>query len=259
MLWRSGHDPRKHHVRSQALEQLGSHSRHTVEPRQPAERTMLLAPSDDSLSEGGPDSREPCDLRHVGAVEVDAFTGQERSREPGGLPRGGGEPSRGRRIHGHESHVAGRRGLRGGERQSRARAREGEKGEQQRSAAVVHADTVTTRPRAFVIRFMRASPRNCGSRVRNVEWGMRNVSGDVAAQLDLSFQFRIPHSTFRIVTAPVPQRHPRQLAGTPHSPCRSCLPSCASTGSRSPRRRSRGCPPSAARRGRRSGCVSRRG
>src|SRR5439155_1323013 len=74
----SWHRPRKHDVGSERLKQLRTHPRHTVEPRQPAERTVLLAPRDDPLRERGPDSRETRDLRHVGAVEVDALTGEQR-------------------------------------------------------------------------------------------------------------------------------------------------------------------------------------
>src|SRR6266702_2321520 len=181
---------------------------------------------DDALREGGPDSREPRDLRHVGAVEVDALTGQERSREPGGLPRDRGEPARGRRIHGHKSHVAGRRGLRGGERQSHTRAREGEEGEQEGGFPIIHGCTLTTRQPAVGTRLTHATPENC-----------RCTS----------------------VTAPTPPPHHRPLVGTRPIPCLSYRRWYASTGSRSPPRRSRGCPPSAARRGRRSGCASRRG
>jgi len=195
MLWRSGHDPRKHHVRSQALQQLGSHSRHTVEPRQAAERTMLLAPRDDSLGEGRPDSGETRDFRHVGAIEVDALAGKERSREPGGLPRGGGEPSGGRSIHGHESHVAGRRGLGGSERQSHTRAGEGEQGEQEGGAAVVHARTLTARPPARVVRSTRVSPKDCGLRER----GRRNAEGGTQKRsLVPDARSWVPRSAFRI-------------------------------------------------------------
>src|SRR5947208_2349413 len=65
---RLGHHPRKYHVSPQALEQLRAHAGHTVEPRQRAERTMLLAPRDDPLREGRADSWETRDLRHVGAM-----------------------------------------------------------------------------------------------------------------------------------------------------------------------------------------------
>ncbi len=99
---------------------------------------MAFTPGDDALRKSRPDAGETCDLRHVGAVEVDALAGQERSREPGGLPRGRGEPARGRRIHGHQSHVAGRRGFGGGERQSHTRAREGEEGEQEGGFPIIH-------------------------------------------------------------------------------------------------------------------------
>src|SRR5439155_20519202 len=119
----SWHRPRKHDVGSERLKQLRTHPRHTVEPRQPAERTVLLAPRDDPLRERGPDSRETRDLRHVGAVEVDALTGEQRPRQPGGGPGRGGEPSR-RRVYGHQPHVAGRRGRGGGEGQTHTRAGE---------------------------------------------------------------------------------------------------------------------------------------
>src|SRR5437667_12463365 len=192
----SRHRPRKDDVGSQRLDELRADSGHTVEPRQAAEQTMLLAPGDDALREGGPDAGETCDLRHVGAVEVDALAGQERSREPGGLPRGRGEPARGRGIHGHKSHVAGRRGFGGGERQSHTRAREGEEGEQEGGAAVVHGGTLAVRRQECGTRSTRSAPKERGSRVRNGECGVRNVSGSVAARLDLSFS--IPHSALRI-------------------------------------------------------------
>ena len=100
---------------------------------------MLLTPADDPLSEGWPDSWEARDLRHVGAVEVDPLTGEERSREPGGVPGRGAEPTGGWRVRGDELHVARRGGLGGGERQSHSRACEREEGEQQGGAAVIHA------------------------------------------------------------------------------------------------------------------------
>ena len=125
---------------------------------------MLLTPRDDPLRERGADTGETCDLRHVGAVEVDALTRQERSREPGGFPRGGGEPARGRRIHGHESHVAGRRRFGGGERQSHTRAREGEEGEQEGGFAIIHVLTLADRRPAGGIRLMHGAPKEGGTR-----------------------------------------------------------------------------------------------
>src|SRR5439155_20456816 len=44
-------------------------------------------------------------------------------------------------------------------------------------------------------RFTCGAPENCGSRVRNVGYGVRNVSVSVAARLDPSLQL---HSAFRI-------------------------------------------------------------
>src|SRR5947208_14748194 len=121
----SWHRPRKHDVGSERLKQLRTHPRHTVEPRQAAERTVLLPPRDDPLRERGPDSRETRDLRHVSAVEVDALTGEQRPRQPGGGPGGGGEPSGGR-VHGHQPHVAGRRGRGGREGQPDGCSSEGQ-------------------------------------------------------------------------------------------------------------------------------------
>src|SRR2546430_15282387 len=76
---------------------------------------------------------------------------------------------RSRRINRHESHVAGRRGFGGGERQSHTRAREGEEGEQEGGAAGVHACTLTGRPRAGGARSTRVAPGECRGRERGVE------------------------------------------------------------------------------------------
>src|SRR5690348_301652 len=73
--WRwckSRYDPRKHHVSSDCLEEFRTDTRDAVEARKPAERAVLLAPRDDALRERRADPRQPRDLRHVGAVEVDA-------------------------------------------------------------------------------------------------------------------------------------------------------------------------------------------
>src|SRR5438034_397248 len=115
---RRGRDhPRKHHVRSQGLEQARTDPGHAVEPRQTAKQTVLLTPSDDALRERRSDPRQPRDLRHVGAVEVDPFTGEERARQPGSGAGGGAQ--RGVAVRGcvdrDEPHVARRGG--GGRRQ----------------------------------------------------------------------------------------------------------------------------------------------
>src|SRR5439155_17135723 len=164
------HRPRKHDVGSERLKQLRTHPRDTVEPRQPAERTVLLPPRDDPLRERGPDSRETRDLRHVGAVEVDALTGEQRPRQPGGGPGGGGEPSR-RRVYGHQPHVAGRRGRGGGEGQTHTRAGEREQGEQQRGATVVHDRTLAVPLPGNGIRSTRGAPEECET--RKLERGTR--------------------------------------------------------------------------------------
>ena len=131
---------------------------------------MLVAPVDDPLREGGPDAWETRDLRHVGAVEVDALTGEERPGEAGGVPRGGAEPTGGRRVHGHEPHVARRRGRGGGERQPYTRAREREQGEQEGGFAIIHASTLADRLLTRSIRFTHGAPGKRGS--RNAERGI---------------------------------------------------------------------------------------
>src|SRR3989442_13757615 len=90
---RRGRDhPRKHHVGSQRLEQPGADSGHAVEPRETAKQTVLLTPSDDALRERRSDPRQPRDLRHVAAVEVDPLTGEERARQPASAAGGGRPP-----------------------------------------------------------------------------------------------------------------------------------------------------------------------
>src|SRR5882724_5258641 len=130
---------------------------------------MLIAPIDDPLRECGPDSRQARDLRHVGAIEVDPLTGEERSREPGSVPGGGAEPTGGRRVDGDELHVARRGGPGGGERQSHTRARECEEGEQEGGFAIVHASTLADRLLTRGIRLTHGAPAKRGS--RNAEGG----------------------------------------------------------------------------------------
>src|SRR2546426_3767425 len=105
---RRGRDhPRKHHVGSQRLEQPGADSGHAVEPRETAKQTVLLTPSDDALRERRSDPRQPRDLRHVGAVEVDPLTGEERARQPGSGAGGGAQRGVAMRgcVDGDEPHV----------------------------------------------------------------------------------------------------------------------------------------------------------
>ncbi len=140
-----------------------------------------------------------------------------RSRRGGGVSVAASRTSPGaaagrRRVGRGEPHVARRCGGCGSERITHPGACQREAGEQQRGVAVVHGGTVTFRPPAHGIRSMRAAPEKRGSRVRNAECGMRNVSVRIAARLDPSFPFLIPHSAFRIgVTAPTPPPRPRRL------------------------------------------------
>src|SRR5256885_1899931 len=77
---RRGRDhPRKHHVRSQGLEQARTDPGHAVEPRQTAKQTVPLTPSDDALRERRSDPRQPRDLRHVGAVRSEEHTSELQS------------------------------------------------------------------------------------------------------------------------------------------------------------------------------------
>src|SRR5207237_5492076 len=109
------------------------------EPRQPSERAVLLAPRDDALGEGRPDPRQPRDLRHVGAVEVDPFAGEERACEPGGRTRRRAQAAGGRSVAADGADVSGRgrRGRR--ERTTYARASEGEEGGEEGGCAILHA------------------------------------------------------------------------------------------------------------------------
>src|SRR5256886_17610095 len=93
---------------------------------------------------------------------------------------------RSRRINRHESHVAGRRGFGGGERQSHTRAREGEEGEQQRGAAVVHPERYGSLAGGRDPFYSRSAER---LRFTNSEWGKRDGNGTLAARIDLPFQF----------------------------------------------------------------------
>src|SRR3989442_739253 len=147
---RRGRDhPRKHHVRSQGLEQARTDPGHAVEPRQTAKQTVLLTPSDDALRERRSDPRQPRDLRHVGAVEVDPFTGEERARQPGSGAGGGAQRGVAVRgcVDGDEPHVARRGG--GGRRQRIADpgTRQGQQRKQESGTAGGPGGTLTVRPR----------------------------------------------------------------------------------------------------------------
>src|SRR5207247_201972 len=76
--------PRKHHVRPQGFEQVRAHPGHAVQARQGAKRAVLLTPGDDALCQGGPDARQPRDLRHVGAIDIDPLPREEWARQARG-------------------------------------------------------------------------------------------------------------------------------------------------------------------------------
>src|SRR2546428_7905564 len=148
---RRGRDhPRNHHVRSQGLEQARTDPGHAVEPRQTAKQTVLLTPSDDALRERRSDPRQPRDLRHVGAVEVDPLTGEERARQPGSGAGGGAQRGVAMRgcVDGDEPHVARRGG--GGPRQRVAGpgTPQGPAPQQEGGTAVGHAPPLRAPPPA---------------------------------------------------------------------------------------------------------------
>src|SRR5207248_8351785 len=113
---------------SERLDQLRAHAGDAVEPRKPAEQTVLLAPRDDALGEGGTDAWQACDLRHVGAVEVDPLAREERACQAGGRARRRAQAARtgGRCVASDQANVA--RCRRGGGRERKTNARTG-KGE----------------------------------------------------------------------------------------------------------------------------------
>src|SRR2546425_4191111 len=177
---RRGRDhPRKHHVRSQGLEQARTGPGHAVEPRQTAKQTVLLTPSDDALRERRSDPRQPRDLRHVGAVEVDPLTGEERARQPGSGAGGGAQRGVAMRgcVDGDEPHVARRGG--GGRRQRIADpgTRQGQQRKQESGTAVVHVRTLTAPPLARGTRCMHAAPQECGAREHGTRESKRGTEG----------------------------------------------------------------------------------
>src|SRR5690349_4736416 len=154
--------PRKHDVGSERLEEFRTDTRHAVEARKPTERAVLLAPRDDALRERRADPRQPRDLRHVGAVEVDALARQERAREPRGAAGGGPEPAGGRRVDRDEPHIT-RRGYRGWrEREPHAGAGKRERCEQEGSTAVIHGSEDRRSRSSLRTRFFREGSGNRG-------------------------------------------------------------------------------------------------
>src|SRR5213593_3790771 len=149
---RRGRDhPRKHHVRSQGLEQARTDPGHAVEPRQTAKQTVLLTPSDDALRERRSEARQPGSGAGGGAQRGVAVRGC---------------------VDGDEPHVARRGG--GGRRQRIADpgTRQGQQRKQESGTAVVHGRTLTDRPLARGTRSTRGAPKNrsrCDCGLRNAD------------------------------------------------------------------------------------------
>jgi hypothetical protein len=68
-------------------EKFRAYARHTVEASEAAKWTVLGAPGNNALRERRSNTRETCDFAHVGAIQVDAFAGQEWTGELGGATR----------------------------------------------------------------------------------------------------------------------------------------------------------------------------
>jgi hypothetical protein len=99
---------------------------------------VLRAPGDDALRQCRTDAWQTRDLAHVGAIEIDALAGKERTGELCGLASGLAQTGRTRRGTRLELDVAG--SSRGSRRENEANtgAREREAGEHEGGAAVIH-------------------------------------------------------------------------------------------------------------------------
>src|SRR5207249_12066687 len=100
-----------------------------------------------------------------------------------------------RRVDRGELHVSRRGGGRGSEGIADAGAGQREAGEQQCGVTVVHGGTVTVRPLAAGIRFMRGAPEKRG--VTNAELGTRNAEQNDEPQRRVA-RSPVPRSDFRV-------------------------------------------------------------
>ena len=107
---------------------------------------MLGTPGDDSLRQRGANARQACDLAHVGAIDVDFLTRQERTGELRGATRGLAQAGTGGRSRGLELDVA--RGCSGRRGQDETNAGTGqcEGGEEESGATIVHPPTYNPTP-----------------------------------------------------------------------------------------------------------------
>jgi len=122
------------------IQQVRPDSRDAVEPLQAPERAVLAAPIHDALREGGSHAWQPRDLRHVGAVEIDALTGGKRPGELSGATSGFAQVGTGRPRRGLELDVAGSRLGRRREKEADAGTGQREAGKEQRGATIVHSN-----------------------------------------------------------------------------------------------------------------------
>lgn len=68
---------------------------------------MLGAPGYDPLRQRRADARQTCDLAHVGAIQIDPLTGEQRTGELGGAAGGLAQSGATRGSRGLELDVAG--------------------------------------------------------------------------------------------------------------------------------------------------------
>jgi len=131
--------PRKLHVRAQRFDEPRADAGHAVKTGETAKRAVLVSPRDDPLRQRGADAGQSRDLRHVGAIEVDALAREQRAGEARGRAGGFPQPAGWRRVDRGELHVARRCGGRGSERIADPGAGQREAGEEQCGVTVVHA------------------------------------------------------------------------------------------------------------------------
>src|SRR6266487_1420606 len=131
----------KNDMPADGVEQMWADARDAVEPFQAPERPVLGTPIRDALRQRRPHARQTRDLRHVGAVEIDPLAGSEGTSELRGAARRlaqVGPAGRGGRL---ELNVAGRRIGRGRKEKTHAGTGEGQRGEKESGAAIVHPPT----------------------------------------------------------------------------------------------------------------------
>ncbi|HEV2671317.1 MAG TPA: hypothetical protein VGU74_09505 [Gemmatimonadales bacterium] len=102
---------------------------------------MLGAPGDDALRERWTDTRQACDVAHVGTIEIDALPGQQRTGELRGAASDLLEGVRARRGAGLQLDVTGRSSGRWREEVANTGTSQRQARQQQCGTPIVHPPT----------------------------------------------------------------------------------------------------------------------